>query len=140
MLLARASMLVYTFLCFIAHDPPPELHPTEVNKNLSPELHCRTFWTPGSATTFSKTMKFLLLTLTVFLILFQMLPGNQNKKMKKRELRWGTACERCTSFLSIQTRFSGLPEICLTLSGYSPRTDLRPHIGKVFLVRIPRAI
>ncbi|KAF5917910.1 hypothetical protein HPG69_010063 [Diceros bicornis minor] len=38
------------------------------------------FRTPGSATSFSKTMKFLLLTLTVFLVLFQMLPVCRGRK------------------------------------------------------------
>lgn len=92
------------------------------------------FWTPGSGTVFSKTMKFLLLTLTIFFILFQMLPGNQNqKRRRKRELRWGIAYGRVNIFLPIQTGFSGVPEICLILSECTPpRTNLRPRTGKVF--------
>lgn len=84
-------------------------------------------------------MKFLLLT--VFLILFQMLPGNQNQERRKRALGWGTAHEKDNIFLSIQTGLSEASEICLTLSEFTfPRTSLRFHIKNMCLARIPRAM
>lgn len=139
--LAKGSMCLYTSLCFIVHDPPPEPCPMEANKKLSPEPHYRMFWTPGSATSFSKTMRFWLLTLTVFLILFQMLPGNQNQERRKRELGWELPMEGFIFFYPFRQDFQGCLKSFLTLSECAPpKKNLRPHIGNVYLARNPRAV
>lgn len=100
LLLVYSSAYLCTFL-FHCPRPTPEPRPMEANKNLSPEPHRRMFWTPGSATSFLKTMKFLILTLIVFLILFQMQPGNQNQGKRKRA-RVGT-CPRKVYYLSVHS-------------------------------------
>lgn len=134
-------MSLYTSLCIITYESCPGLCPTEANKNLSPEPRCRMFSTPGSAISFSKIMKFLLLALTVFLVLFQMFPGKQNQGRREKELAQRTVRGRLNTFSSIEIGFLGMVEIGLNLSEcFPPRTNLRPHIGNVYLARIPETI
>lgn len=52
------------------------------------------FWTLGSAASFSKIMKYLLLNLMVFFILFQMFPGKQNPGKRLRGFSGGAASRR----------------------------------------------
>ena len=120
---------------------PPEPRPMEANKNLNPELHPRSSGLLDLPLLSQRPWNSCSWPLLSFWSCSRCCQVTRTQERRKRALGSGTAHEKDSIFLSIQTGFSEASEICLTLSEYTlPRTSLRFHIKKVCLARIPRVM